>query len=354
MVSSMKLPWIDTIGDMKKAAFVVSSIGGGGAEKSAVQIVEQLRRIGLNVDLIAINRRETPTDDVAFAIELDRKRSTGLVSTLFSIWKFRRLLSEKKYKCLILNCDLPELFGLIAPKDLSIILVEHANPPWSNRELVGRLIRFVLSRRNIRFVVVSKHLRIWSRREIEPICIPNPLGELASSWTFESGSELKRLVYVGRLSRLFKRPEIVLKIAKRLELPCIFIGQGDQLMDLQSQADSLNITIEFRGFVKDPWSEVRAGDLLIIPSSAEGDGLVLVEAVQRKIPFLATDIPDLNKYGIASANYCKDENDFVFRVKKFSHQLDSLVVPSEIREEVVKSRELSKICSKWAETINLI
>ena len=336
---------------MKKVAFVVNSIGGGGAEKSAVQIVGQLRQFGLNVELIAINSSEMPTDQIDFAIELERERSAGLVATLFSLWKFRRLIVEKQYKCLVLNCDLPELFGLLAPKDLSIVLVEHANPPWSNRELIGRLTRLILSRRNIRYVVVSKHLKIWSRKVIEPICIPNPLDELTSSWTFESGSELKRLVYVGRLSLLFKRPEMVLRIAKESKLPCVFIGQGDKLRDLQSQANSFKIIAEFTGFVKDPWSKVRAGDLIIIPSSAEGDGLVLVEAVQRKIPFLATDIPDLNKYGIGRKNYCKDEKEFILRIQKFAKQLDSLVVASQIRAEITKSRELSTVSAKWKDLL---
>lgn len=339
---------------MSKVAFVVNSISGGGAEKSAFEIVSRLKEMNFDVDLIAINSSENFTHQKNVAIELRRDRKSGFISTLSAVQAFRNVTKSGQYKKLILNCDLPELFGIFAPLGIELVLVEHANPPWSNRMLLGKLVRLILSRRNITYVVVSKHLRIWPNRKVPITLIPNPLGPIGADWEFESDNRLRRLVYVGRLSSLFKRPDLVLDLSSRLDLPCLFLGDGDLYQSLKKISLKKEIDAEFVGFVENPWSRFSPGDLLVIPSTAEGDGLVLVEAVQHDIPFLATDIPDLNKYGISSNNYCKDEESFISRINEFTSRLNELVVVKEKKESMLKERDLEKICNAWIELLGLV
>jgi hypothetical protein len=339
---------------MSKMAFVVNSMSGGGAEKSAFEIVSRLNEIDFKVDLIAINSSEIMTEEKAFVIELQRDRKSGFLSTLTSLRSFRKVVSLGKYKKLILNCDLPELFGIFVPKEVEIVLVEHANPPWSNRKLLGRMVRILLGRRNITYVVVSRHLTIWPNRKVPTTLIPNPIEPISQDWKFEAGNRIERLVFVGRLSSLFKRPDLLLNISSRLGLPCLFLGSGDLYESLKKKSIERGVGAEYAGFVKNPWSRFSLGDLLIIPSTAEGDGLVLVEAVQHDVPFLATDIPDLNKYGISSKNYCQDEESFIARISEFSNRLNELVVKSPQKDSILMERDLGRICKAWIDLLGLI
>lgn len=336
---------------MRKAAFVVSSIHGGGAEKSALSIVSELQSQGLDIELLAINDDKNVVETMISPITVGRKWKSGLLQVIHAIFKFRRILKSNKIETLVLNCDLPELFGVFSPLKTRLILIEHANPPWSNRKLLGKFVRYCLSKRSIDYVVVSSHLKIAYINGAKPTLIQNPLMPLELNWKYKTGDKIKRLVYVGRLSKVFKRPDWVLKIAELLELPCLMLGDGELLEALKIESVKSRIPLETPGFVKDPWTFFCEGDLLIIPSSAEGDGLVLVEAVQRNIPFLATNIPDLNKYGIGESNYCNDIDEFVSRIRLFSNELELLVVPEVIRRKLIAERDLRVICEKWRDLL---
>ena len=336
---------------MKKVAFVVSSIGGGGAEKSALSIVSELKSQGVDIELLAINDDKNFVETIISPISVGRKWKSGIPQVIHAIFKFRRILKSNKIETLVLNCDLPELFGVFSPLKTRLVLIEHANPPWSNRKLLGKFVRYCLSKRSIDYVVVSSHLDIAYINGAKPSLIQNPLMPLELNWKYKTGDKIKRLVYVGRLSKVFKRPDWVLKIAELLELPCLMLGDGELLEALKIESVKSRIPLETPGFVKDPWTFFCEGDLLIIPSSAEGDGLVLVEAVQRSIPFLATNIPDLNKYGIGESNYCNDIDEFVSRIRLFSNELESLVVPEVIRRKYIAERDLRVICEKWRDLL---
>ncbi len=336
---------------MKKVAFVVSSIGGGGAEKSALSIVSELKSQGVDIELLAINDDKNFVETIISPISVGRKWKSGIPQVIHAIFKFRRILKSNKIETLVLNCDLPELFGVFSPLKTRLVLIEHANPPWSNRKLLGKFVRYCLSKRSIDYVVVSSHLDIAYINGAKPSLIQNPLMPLELNWKYKTGDNIERLVYVGRLSQIFKRPDWVLKIAEQLELPCLILGDGELFEALQVESVESRIPLEMPGFVMNPWTFFREGDLLIIPSSAEGDGLVLVEAVQRNIPFLATNIPDLNKYGIGELNYCNDIDQFVSKIRLFSNDLESLVVPELIRRKLITERDLRVICDKWKDLL---
>ncbi len=107
-----------------------------------------------------------------------------------------------------------------------------------------------------------------------------------------------RLVMVGSLTRR-KGADILLEAVARCgnrgRLSVAFVGDGPRRPSLVRQVRELGLTdrVEFAGTTSPDrvpaW--IRAADMLVLPSRAEGLGLVCVEAMMEGRPVIAADIP---------------------------------------------------------------
>lgn len=337
---------------MKRLIILTNSLSGGGAETSALILKKNLSAQGIDVTLVGINTDNPfniPTSKEVFS--LNRDKSKPITSTILTMIKFRTYVSSQKFDTMIVNCELPELFSVITPRRIHLAIVEHANPTWFQRERLGRFIRSALKRRKPLIVTVGEHLQPRFFENLPYSHIPNPLEEIDPREITLAQSEIKRLVYLGRLSSAFKNPLSVLNVAKLTNLPVIMIGDGDMMISLKSYASESKLDCTFTGFQIDPWRLIRSGDLIIIPSSAEGDGLTLIEAIQRKVPFLASQIPDLNRYGISQSHYCASIEEFANMVNVYRNRLEELVVPENLAKNILENRTPKKVADKW---INLL
>jgi glycosyltransferase involved in cell wall biosynthesis len=81
-------------------------------------------------------------------------------------------------------------------------------------------------------------------------------------------------------------------LAEKKDFAAVIIGNGRELESLQRLAQKLRITerCRFCGFRSKPENYFRYFDLFVIPSRSEGFGLALIEAVQKKVPVICSDI----------------------------------------------------------------
>ena len=98
--------------------------------------------------------------------------------------------------------------------------------------------------------------------------------------------------------------------------------------------------------------EIKEGDLLIVPSGYEGDGLVVVEGLQQKVPMLLSDIPDFRRFGFPDSNYCVDPADFVNRISEYKNRINELKVPASLRGEILNSRTPKVVGDSWVSYLN--
>ena len=333
---------------------VTNSLTGGGAERSMNLICNELTDRGWPIALVTLNAG--PPDQVTPICDLfliERKWRGGFLQTLSSIRKFSKLVLSWNPDIIVLNCDLPELFGAVVPGDHKIIVIEHTSRPWGQRKFLGLLIRAVLYFRKTIWVAVSANLTIWPFGFKATSVQVNPIIFSTMPKVDASSNDVLRLVYIGRLS-LEKRPGLALEIGKITNLQLVVIGDGPLRKDLTKQAELNFKNVVFLGRIANPWSEFQPGDLLIVTSEFEGDGLVVIEGLYRNAPMLLSDIADFRRFGFPDRNFCETPEDFANKINTYRRHLHQLVVPKDLSQTILEARSLINIGKSWEDLLNSV
>jgi len=331
--------------------FVTNSLSGGGAERATNILVNALSDLGNQVSLVAINGG--PRDLIepsCQTFELKRKWQGGLISVLGAYFRLQRVIWKWKPDYLVLNCDIPEFLGSLTMGKHKLIAVEHATYPWINRLRLGKLTRRTLSARNTKWVAVSRHLKIWGVESLPDLSISNAIIMPATERSKPSGP-IKRINYVGRLSPE-KQPLWALEIAKQTGLPIRIFGEGLLKSQLQNFGIENRVNAEFYGFVSNPWDFFDESDLLVIPSIFEGDGLVLVEALCNRIPFIANDIPDLRRFNLKDNNFALNVEEFSKSIVANINSIQNYLPEENSVHEILKDREPAVVGQRWNTFLN--
>ncbi len=330
---------------------MTNSLSGGGAERATNILVNALSELEDQVSLVAIN--DGPRDLIEPScqiFELKRKWQGGLLSVFAAYVKLQRVIWKWKPDYLVLNCDIPEFLGSLTFGTHKLIAVEHATHPWINRLRLGKLTRKILSARKTKWVAVSRHLEIWGSDSPPDISISNAIAMPATERSKPSGP-IKRLNYVGRLSQE-KQPLWALEIAKQTGLPVRIFGDGLLRTQLQDFGFKNSLDAQFKGFVSNPWGFFDESDLLIIPSSFEGDGLVLVEALCNRIPFIANDISDLRRFNLEDMNYALNVEEFSNSIITNINSNQHFLPKENNIYEILKDREPAVVGQRWNSFLN--
>jgi glycosyltransferase involved in cell wall biosynthesis len=99
--------------------------------------------------------------------------------------------------------------------------------------------------------------------------------------------------FIGRLDPVKRIPDLLRAIASLdLRYTLHIFGEGAERAFLRSMIDFLGITdrVTLHGLVMHPQAALAQLDLLVLPSQAEGFGLVLIEAMAAGVPVVATDV----------------------------------------------------------------
>jgi L-malate glycosyltransferase len=104
-----------------------------------------------------------------------------------------------------------------------------------------------------------------------------------------------RVVFTGRMHPQKNLPlllEAWTEVARRSPANLILVGPGDERRNLEELAGSLGLAdrVQFTGGVPDPSEYLRAADLFVLPSVAEGMSNSLLEAMATALPCIASRI----------------------------------------------------------------
>jgi len=330
-------------------AIVSNATSGGGAEKSMMALHQEFLRTGLDSNFVALNKN-LPINRVLKVTILNRRWKSGMRSTINNYFDFRKTIRSINPKILILNCELPELFGSLINFKGQIICVEHTTYPWHKKRNLGKIVRLILRVKKVQWVTVIKdNKKIWFGKNAIAY-IPNPYVPLSK--TNKLSSLPPSITFIGGMKKN-KRPEWVIKAGIKSDLMVHVYGDGPLKIILEEKYRNSLENIKFYGFQAGIWETLPINTLVVIPSEFEGDGMVVMEAILSGSPVALAENQDLKRFQLEDKHYFRNINQLCEIIKKYEkNNFKELIPPDSLKTNLSSARSLNTITTKWIELLS--
>jgi glycosyltransferase involved in cell wall biosynthesis len=292
-----------------RIAFVIPSLGAGGAERVATLLANEWSTNGHDVTLVTFDTQGT---EPFFALDPDvslrelsaSSTSGGLLARLGTnnarVTRLRALLRELRPDVVVAFMTEANVIALWASRGLGmpVVISERNQPERPGLSRAHKLARRLTYPRAAAMVVQTDAIAAWAKARFRnPVhVIPNPVRLGAGDARPEDG-DVQWLISLGRLAPQ-KGFDILIKsfaavASKHPNWRLVIYGEGPDRAALERlRAESGYVDrIELPGLTKDPARALGKASLFVLPSRFEGYPNALLEALAQGLPVLATSCP---------------------------------------------------------------
>lgn len=300
----------------QKIMFVIPIVGGGGAERVLLYLMEELKsekwdKILITFDEIEYYKKEIPND--VKIIILKKKRSIDFFKLIFSL---AQIIKQEKPDIVNSHLTYANILSLLSAMVSGyrgpIILNEHNFMSINLRQEKYFFIKKTLIKklypRAAAVISVSKGARddLIKNFRVRPekcLTIYNPVDiERIEKMTSEPidhpwfTENIPLIISCGRLTKQKNYP-LLLKAVKltsqERDVRLVVMGDGELKSELESLALKMGLAnrVEFLGFRSNPFKYLARAHVFVLSSSWEGFGNVIIEAMTCGVPVISTRCP---------------------------------------------------------------
>ena len=292
---------------MNNIIHVITTIENGGAEKQLFILASQQVHLGNNVQVIYLKGKPDLQDSMI-------SRGINVYSNIANLNFFSQVIILKKYlkkqvePNTVLHAHLPrsEVICVLSKFNHKLFITRHNSEPFFPKapRILSRLLsRFILDKSQVcisisdavkRFLIDKKE--ISKKVPIEIVhygYMPNHLQNRPKTKQITSTK-----LIVGTISRLEKQKDIptllkAVSLCKEsgMNIELRICGSGSMKDSLSNLSKKFNIhhNVNWIGKIEDIYSFLNSIDIFILSTKYEGFGLVLLEAMQSKLPIIASN-----------------------------------------------------------------
>ena len=293
---------------------VISSLGGGGAERVMVDLCRFLNDAGRDVTLLTLSGNDTDAYQVPPGVHRERMEIRKEAHSLFDSLRFSlHHLRAMRGRIVSLRPDIVVSFveqtnvrviACLLGTRIPVVVSERVHPGSHKIAQTWNWGRRLLYRRSVAVVVQTEAIAEWFSKSIRTsrlVVIPNAV---RSSDSFPSLRSVEQtslngpyVLAVGRLVHQ-KGFDLLIEAFRRSELAqlgwkLVILGEGDQRPALIQQAKAAGIyhALQMPGHVDNvgPWLE--KAEIFALSSRYEGFPNALIEAMQLGRAVVSFDCP---------------------------------------------------------------
>ncbi|UTR16167.1 glycosyltransferase [Salipaludibacillus sp. LMS25] len=295
---------------MKKVCLIINSLRGGGAERVAVTVANNLVQEGYDVDFLVLNLHEAIYQNkLNKKINLTNLQKTNTRAAFLALFMFIKRNDITTF--LVFNHQIVSMLVIIRYLMINKkfkIISRSINTLTSKRKLeksfwhkyiVFNIVRLLYRKSDCIIAQSSKmaeDLRINFRiSEKALFTINNPINEEAYCYKKQDTSDEKKIIFIGRLVQQ-KRIHDLIKAFSLMEyrfpnVKLYIFGEGPLLNDLKQLVvkSKLIDKVLFMGFTQNVYKEIASAELTALSSYYEGFPNVLVESLAVGVPVVSYD-----------------------------------------------------------------
>ncbi len=312
-----------------RVAHIIKVTRISGAERHLLLLLAGLRQRGIDAQLIMLVERSQPMEEM---LQEAQEREVPIRRLrihrdydLSLVWRIRRLLREIQPDIVHTHLVHADLFGYLAAKAAGVqrVISSRHNDDAFRYRGNWRWIHRRLWRMIDAGIAISAAIKAFAS-EIEgapPEKITVVHYGIPHNWLSDEVIEASRHRFrrelglaedaqlLGMVCRLVEQKGIpyAMEALRRIqadqpEAHLVIVGDGEKAAELKRLAGMLNIgeRVHWLGWRSDAAELMTAFDLLLLPSLWEGFGLVLLEAMSRRLPVIASRvsaIPEVVSHG---------------------------------------------------------
>ena len=358
---------------MKKLLFVAATLGGGGAERVMLNLVNECQEKGNEVVVLRTSSKgkidaEYNLNKNINVISFDSKYKNKGLRVIDKLIQFRKTF--KKYKGYTIISFLPDIniYSIIASRGLkNRIVVSERNDP--NREPANKIIRMVRDwiYKYVDYIVFQTYdAQKYFPEKIQKksIVIPNPLNLKELPLDQQHSFDNNKIIMVCRVKPQ-KNIAMLINAIDDIKY-CLdgtkveIYGDGnlyrDRMKDMVKEK-GLDKVIKFMGPSSDVYSKMLESTIYISTSHYEGLSNTMLEALALGVPSIVTDCP----IGGAKMFITNNENGILVPCddyKNLGEEILRLLNDRSLQEKfsvnsikIRKQLDLNIIADKWLEVL---
>ena len=287
-----------SIPEQKNILFLISSIGGGGAERVACRLVSEFsKRHKVYLMYFDKKEKEYPVDEkvnlIPFIASKDNPTndSQKLPQKVLRIKEIEKIRNLYRIDATISFLYWPNIYNITAGGGSIKISSERNDPEGKGEDYFNNMILAYQKCDKVVFQTKYVMNKFPDNIKKKSIIIPNPIS--ISCLSDESSTE-KKIVSVGRLvpqknhSLLIKAFANFKRAHNEYHLYIYGIGPLQDELKLLSQEYNLEEFIHFEGFEENVHEKIKNAEQFILSSDFEGMPNALMEAMMMGLPCIST------------------------------------------------------------------
>ena len=301
-----------------KITFFIPNLKVGGAEKSTVNLLNNLDKSSYTLSLILANKEGEFLKDIREDLVIINLGTYSLVKIFFKLIKYFKKEKPDIFISIFPRFSIASIMAKIFSRsDTKIIVIEHTvfslaatNARNFFRRIIARFLFPLLMKffyRNSEAIIcVSKGvaediLKITGLREKIKV-IYNPiidskiyaLAEEKASHPWILNKDCPVISAVGRLVKAKDYPALLYALSlvvNEKQAKLLILGDGEERKELELLANRLGIAekVDFLGFQKNPYKFISKSNIFVLSSIQEGFPTVIIEAMACGVPVISTD-----------------------------------------------------------------
>lgn len=299
-----------------KIAIFISSLAGGGAEKVAVILANEIARLGHQLHLVVgTNLPEKFESEVSQDVHLVKLEASRLIN---SVPKFANFIKVTQPEVVLAIMDIASIIAkfsiILSGQHKTRLYVREAisnefkqdNPKETGSAFVKLLAAWTYNNANgivspssdLALSIAIKFPRQKNIRHINNPVVTRSFAQQVNENSFISPWEkdAKIILSVGRLSEqkdFLTLLEAFRRLREKADYKLMILGEGPERSSLMNfiSANELDAHCHLPGFISNPLPYMKHADLFVLASRYEGLPNALIQALACGATIVSTDCP---------------------------------------------------------------